>query len=653
MALSQKASDTYGYNKTHSEGGSEEFASSDSSTTSTSNEYSSTLAYSNETMETTSKTYSNANAPEGYYRLVCAGTIHVFAVVGYDVKSSAYYVYTFCVQDDNTYDFIDYSKDTPNFNDYENGVLPFEIPYSVNEYIDRQIEESEGLVVDKNTGHISGYKGTGKMVTIPDYITLDSVNGEKEVVKITGVDKGAFTKNKNITSVKFGKYVTEIPESAFEGCTALESVTCPSVTKIGKRAFYGCSSLQKYEISNKIQSIGEDALNGVKNIVVDASGKDVVLAACKSGAKEIVLKVGDIADELENVAISIPAITEFFELDGDKKNFKELTVVSKAKTTVINGVNIENTKTVPLDIESDIIKMSSSSIKSNRWAMMISSDNVEVTIDGTVNLESTSDNAVLAKSLNIKQLLDNSKALLKVTGNLYTCKDISGASLLEVTKGKALSISEESFDGLKQDSLEWVLASDVPEGANIVATKWTYDLTTKTVSDKPTLEGYTLYKSNYVWTDYGSWSGWSDSPYYNSDSRKVETQSVPASYKTQYNYKRYISSDGKTSGPKSGYWGGKNCTIYQERGWSDSALPITGSQNSNSAGFFYLYGSAPCWYYEWTRTVVASYKTQYRYADRSKSYTYLFKKVEQKESASEIQESDSVSNVQKWVKYTI
>ena len=425
------------------------------------------------------------------------------------------------------------------------------------------------------------------------------------------------------------------------------------MTKIGKRAFYGCSSLQKYEISNKIQSIGEDALNGVKNIVVDASGKDVVLAACKSGAKEIVLKVGDIADELENVAISIPATTEFFELDGDKKNFKELTVVSKAKTTVINGVNIENTKTVPLDIESDIIKMSSSSIKSNRWAMMISSDNVEVTIDGTVNLESTSDNAVLAKSLNIKQLLDNSKALLKVTGNLYTCKDISGASLLEVTKGKALSISEESFDGLKQDSLEWVLASDVPEGANIVATKWTYDLTTKTVSDKPTLEGYTLYKSNYVWTDYGSWSGWSDSPYYNSDSRKVETQSVPASYKTQYNYKRYVSSDGKTSGPKSGYWGGKNCTISQERGWSDSALPITGSQNSNSAGFFYLYGSAPCWYYEWTRTVVASYKTQYRYADRSKSYTYFFKKVEQKESTSEIQESDSVSNVQKWVKYTI
>ena len=70
----------------------------------------------------------------------------------------------------------------------------------------------------------------------------------------------------------------------------------------------------------------------------------------------------------------------------------------------------------------------------------------------------------MAKSLNIKQLLDNSKALLKVTGNLYTCKDISGASLLEVTKGKALGISEESFDGLKQDSLEWVLASDVPEG---------------------------------------------------------------------------------------------------------------------------------------------------------------------------------------------
>ena len=110
-------------------GGSEALSTSDSSTSSESNQYSSALSYSTQKTETTSKTYSNADAPEGYYRMVCAGTIHVFAVVGYDIASGSYYVYTYSVQDDNTYDFIDYSKQTHDFDDYENGILPFEVPF--------------------------------------------------------------------------------------------------------------------------------------------------------------------------------------------------------------------------------------------------------------------------------------------------------------------------------------------------------------------------------------------------------------------------------------------------------------------------------------------------------------------------------------------
>ena len=148
QTLSSKVSDTYGYNKTYSEGGSEALSTSDSSTSSESNQYSSALSYSTQKTETTSKTYSNADAPEGYYRMVCAGTIHVFAVVGYDIASSSYYVYTYGVQDDDTYDFIDYSKQTHNFNDYENGILPFEVPFEVNQYIDNALLRSKGLVYD-------------------------------------------------------------------------------------------------------------------------------------------------------------------------------------------------------------------------------------------------------------------------------------------------------------------------------------------------------------------------------------------------------------------------------------------------------------------------------------------------------------------------
>lgn len=160
-ALSSKVSDTYGYNKSHSEGGSETTASSSSNTSSSSQEYATALTYSTQKTETTSKTYSNAEAPEGYYRMVCAGTIHVFAVVGYDIASSSYYVYTYGVQDDDTYDFIDYSKQTHSFDDYENGILPFEVPFEVNQYIDNALLRSKGLVYDSETGTVVDYTGEG------------------------------------------------------------------------------------------------------------------------------------------------------------------------------------------------------------------------------------------------------------------------------------------------------------------------------------------------------------------------------------------------------------------------------------------------------------------------------------------------------------
>ena len=100
-------------------------------------------------------------------------------------------------------------------------------------------------------------------------------------------------------------------------------------------------------------------------------------------------------------------------------------------------------------------------------------------------------------------------------------------------------------------------------------------------------------------------------------------------------------------------WGGKSCTNYQERGWG-AQLACVGSQYSKQiGGYFNLYGSAPCWYWESTRQVVSSYKTQYRYADRSKVYTYYLKKVESKESTTKVEASDSISNVKRWVQYVV
>lgn len=652
-ALSSKVSDTYGYNKSHSEGGSETTASSSSNTSSSSQEYATALTYSTQKTETTSKTYSNAEAPEGYYRMVCAGTIHVFAVVGYDIASSSYYVYTYGVQDDDTYDFIDYSKQTHSFDDYENGILPFEVPFEVNQYIDNALLRSKGLVYDSETGTVVDYTGEGTDVYIPDYISTENGDGTTSVVKIVGIEKDAFAGNDKLKSIKLSKHITEIPDQAFEGCSSLTSVKAEGLLTIGDKAFSGCSSLDDFTVTTNIKKLGKNAFTGAGKVTVNAKNSDIANAAITSGATKLIVNLADMEDTLANKTYDITKSTDYFELNGGNKAYKGLKISSDAKETTLNGFVFEDNKSAPIVCSSEKLNLARISAKTNGFAMILSADKTDISLYGTIKLESTSSNVVLSKDVSLTRLNANIVGKLVLTGDYMIYGKVEGDSLLNFTSGKLVTINEDSYNKLKYGSMDWVLESEVPDNATIVGEKWTYDYTTKITSSNSSVAGYTLYDSSWVWGPYGGWSGWSDGNISGSDSRKVETQSVPNGYATQYNYIRYLSADGRTSGPCSGVWGGKSCTNYQERGWG-AQLACVGNQYSKQiGGYFNLYGSAPCWYGESTRQVVSSYKTQYRYADRSKVYTYYLKKVESKESTTKVEASDSISNVKRWVQYVV
>lgn len=652
-ALSSKVSDTYGYNKSHSEGGSETTASSSSNTSSSSQEYATALTYSTQKTETTSKTYSNAEAPEGYYRMVCAGTIHVFAVVGYDIASSSYYVYTYGVQDDDTYDFIDYSKQTHSFDDYENGILPFEVPFEVNQYIDNALLRSKGLVYDSETGTVVDYTGEGTDVYIPDYISTENGDGTTSVVKIVGIEKDAFAGNDKLKSIKLSKHITEIPDQAFEGCSSLTSVKAEGLQTIGDKAFSGCSSLDDFTVTTNIKKLGKNAFTGAGKVTVNAKNSDIANAAITSGATKLIVNLADMEDTLANKTYDITKSTDYFELNGGNKAYKGLKISSDAKETTLNGFVFEDNKSAPIVCSSEKLNLARISAKTNGFAMILSADKTDISLYGTIKLEPTSSNVVLSKDVSLTRLNANIVGKLVLTGDYMIYGKVEGDSLLNFTSGKLVTINEDSYNKLKYGSMDWVLESEVPDNATIVGEKWTYDYTTKITSSNSSVAGYTLYDSSWVWGPYGGWSGWSDGNISGSDSRKVETQSVPNGYATQYNYIRYLSADGRTSGPCSGVWGGKSCTNYQERGWG-AQLACVGNQYSKQiGGYFNLYGSAPCWYGESTRQVVSSYKTQYRYADRSKVYTYYLKKVESKESTTKVEASDSISNVKRWVQYVV
>lgn len=82
--------------------------------------------------------------------------------------------------------------------------------------------------------------------------------------------------------------------------------------------------------------------------------------------------------------------------------------------------------------------------------------------------------------------------------------------------------------------------------------RYRYSDKVTTTGNSQTMSGWEMYDTTYSWSDYGSWSDWIASPFYGSDSRKVES-------KTQYRYRDISYSTEYTD------WGSWS-------GWQDSPV---------------------------------------------------------------------------------
>lgn len=147
---------------------------------------------------------------------------------------------------------------------------------------------------------------------------------------------------------------------------------------------------------------------------------------------------------------------------------------------------------------------------------------------------------------------------------------------------------------------------------------------TKT-SSSSSLSGWTKYNTTWTWSSYGSWSSWTDSYISETDSRDVETRTVqvPASYKTLYHYYRWRSPDGSD---------GESYQKNSSYVWQEITLDEPLTDTSWGGGYKWWHNGVnyhTMWKCaDWGTQVVASYKnkTQYRYRERSKVYTYYFYK---------------------------
>lgn len=469
-ALSQVVSTEKEYGKTYSYGGEGSQSQGFSNSASHSVNSSSTLSYSTADTVTTTSTYSSDGRLEGKYRLVIAGTAHVFGVVGYDIASRSYFTYTYSVMDDKTYEFLDYTPKGYNFDDYENSVLPFEIPYFVYDYVTEATAMTEGLQFRTNsktgTATIVGYTGGSTDITIPAYVSSGNT-----MYKVTGLSDSAFA-GKPIRAVMLGRFIHEIPAGAFKNCTALEEIS-GRFTKIGDEAFSGCTSLNKFNVSDAVTDIGKDAFAGVGGIAVNALSADVALALAKkqspeadedtlrqnaaaitqrlvsaavqSGARKVVL---DLSSMMEGVVLTldVPEMDRF-ELNGGRKRFTDLKLISRAAETVIREADIENYSTVPLEIYSDSLTLEVVSVSSANFALTLASSRSTVSLRRDSTLTSERGKAMVCKDPTfVGEVIDHAVGTLDVSGNIYVCGGITGEDNLVLYDGEVIPISEDNFD---------------------------------------------------------------------------------------------------------------------------------------------------------------------------------------------------------------
>ena len=142
-------------------------------------------------------------------------------------------------------------------------------------------------MVDSNGIGIYEYKGTAKVVRIPDRINnlpvvrIDhdafnpgngNTSGITSVVipsTVTSIGTSAFSRQSSLTTINFPVGLIAIESQAFNQCTALTSITLPaSITTIGARAFYNCTALTTVTISASVTRIifGAEAFRGVTNL---------------------------------------------------------------------------------------------------------------------------------------------------------------------------------------------------------------------------------------------------------------------------------------------------------------------------------------------------------------------------------------------------
>lgn len=563
----------------------------------------------------------------------------------------------------------------------------------------------EYKVIDNKDGTNSVIKVTGISASA---FAGKNITGVELSDYITEIPANAF---KNCTALKFvnAAGIKKIGSNAFAGCTSMEELTIgANITSLGTNIV---SNKTLLTVSAANKSIVEAAVNsGAKEVylrvtdkctnlnnstltipstmetfTINGFGKTYNNLRIVSNAKKTIInRMNFVCDgqtpltisspnvELHETTIKSPGIC--LALTADKTNLAlrgecELTA-STGNSMLCKQISlsqIDPALATSLKVNGNLlIATSEKDILSGKNLLKVTGKIVGITVDEFNKYLK----GVFTVSFNANEGVVNESSKTVVYGSTYgslptptrdyytfngwyTAKD-GGDKITESSVFNSAENITLYAHWTKNPTSDWVLESALPEGASVVDQKWTYDLTSKTSSSSSSMSGWTKYDTKRT-----GWGGTQGPVYSNpsNGSRNVWSEQYETSSTPHYNYYRYAAQEyGGQSSP--GWQNDKQNAYYYT---TDSELQYGGESTSsgvtvswykmwNGSKYFAVYKCGTGYntggtYVTYTHT----YGTRWYYQEPV--YTYYYKKTEAKESSTEVKTSDSISNVQKYVKY--
>ena len=196
--------------------------------------------------------------------------------------------------------------------------------------------------MNKNNFHYASitfsYNQDVKLLKIPSFVycnfegnLYDEVTNDSIINKVTIIGRCCFANYIRLTNVIMEDSIEKIEESAFQGCTHLETFKIsPRVHKINDYTFYNCKNLCEIDLSS-IEKIGENAFYNCESLESIVLSKDV---------KELKLKAFYGCHNLENIqgVFNVKTIPTYCFYKCEKlKNITFSNILSLINTSAFEG----------------------------------------------------------------------------------------------------------------------------------------------------------------------------------------------------------------------------------------------------------------------------------------------------------------------------